>query len=224
MNTHWPTQPGIHDLEVEQPAGKRRATLSLPSGDPSGAPLVLVLHYGGEPSGFYGRPLLEMLVLPALRDLGAVFIAPVAQGGDWTTPHNRDAVLALLDDIERSFGTDASRVIVVGYSMGAIGTWHLLDHCPGRFAAAVPLAGPAPALDAPLRTPVHAINSTADQLFPADATRAAIDALAAAGAPAAITLIDGADHYAVPRFGAALASLAPWIGARKNPCIQVGTL
>ena len=220
MHLTWPEATGLHDCNITLDNGEAaRCTLALPEQLSPDTPLVLVLHYGGEPHGFYGRPLIEMLALPAWRSLNAVFVAPVASGGDWTTPRNRGFALDLLAAVERRYGTSPARRLLLGYSMGAIGTWHLLDHAPDCFAAAVPMAGPAPALVQPLSTPVHAINSSADQLFPVTATVTALEALKAAGAPVTFTVVDGIDHFAVPRFGDALAALAPWSAGqgRKLP-------
>ena len=78
----FPTRPGTHDVVLETSAGElARCTVHVPETPAAAAPLVLVLHYGGEPSGFYGRPLLEMLATGAWRELGAVLVAPVAAGG-----------------------------------------------------------------------------------------------------------------------------------------------
>lgn len=214
MNPALPELPGLHDRELELPSGRRvRCTLALPAGVPRAAPLVLCLHYGGEPSGYYGRPLLEHLLLPAWRALGAVMLAPVSVGGDWTTPENTTNALELVRLVEQAYACATSRRILAGYSLGAIGTWHLLSRAPGYFAAAVPMAGPPPPAE-PGLTPVRALNSTADRLFPSAATVAALERLRERGADAACTLIEGVDHHDFGGFGAALASLLPWLCER----------
>jgi hypothetical protein len=43
-------------------------------------PLVLALHFGGDPEGA-GRAVLEILVAQAFQDLGAVIVAPDSKGG-----------------------------------------------------------------------------------------------------------------------------------------------
>ena len=217
MRLTWPEAAGLHDCEVTLANGDAaRFTLALPPTRTADTPLVLVLHYGGEPHGFYGRPLVEMLAMPAWPGLGAVYIAPVARGGDWQQARNRDFALALLHATEAQYGTSTARRLLLGYSLGAIGTWHLLACEPALFAAAVPLAGPGPALEGPLTTPVHAINSTTDHIFPVADTTRALTALQAGGAPVAWTLLEGVDHFAVPRFAAALAALEPWVSAQRR--------
>lgn len=215
MTATYPITPGYHDLTLPlAPDDDARYTLKLPAGDLAGLPLVLVLHYGGEPTGFYGRPLLEMLVAAAWPELPAIYLAPVAQGGDWRVPRNRDLALRLLEQTARAYGSADGQRLLVGYSMGAIGVWHLLTAAPASFAAAIAMAGPPPPADYVGRVPVHAINSDADRLFPINATREAIAALAAQGAPCELSVIGGIDHFNVPGFKPALTALLPWLRAQ----------
>ena len=100
MNPDLPRAPGLHDRELELSPGCRvRCTIALPPGLVPAAPLVLCLHYGGEPRGYYGRPLLEHLLLPAWAGLGAVMVAPVSVGGDWTTPDNARNAFELISSL-----------------------------------------------------------------------------------------------------------------------------
>ncbi|MGB5325747.1 MAG: prolyl oligopeptidase family serine peptidase [Pseudomonadales bacterium] len=48
---------------------------------------------------------------------------------------------ALLDDIERQYKVDKSRIYVTGLSEGGFGTWSLANHEPDRFAAIAPVCG-----------------------------------------------------------------------------------
>lgn len=203
--------PGYHDLTLSLAADDEgRYTLKLPPGAHAGLPLVLVLHYGGEPQGFYGRPLLEMLVAAAWPEWPAIYLAPVARGGDWGVPRNRAFALRLLDETARAFATARDRQLLIGFSMGAMGVWHLLAEAPAQFAAALPIAGPPPA-DYAGPVPVHALNSDADRIFPVAATRERLQALAACGAPCAYSEIAGIDHFNVPAFRPALSALLPWV-------------
>src|SRR5262245_22840348 len=58
-------------------------------------PLILALHFGGDPQGA-GRAMLDILIEPALGELGAIVVAPDSVGGGWGTPANEQAVDALL--------------------------------------------------------------------------------------------------------------------------------
>lgn len=216
MPISMPSTPGYHDLIFPlAESDQGRYTLKRPAGELAGLPLVLVLHYGGEPQGFYGRPLLDMLVAAAWPEWPAVYLAPVARDGDWQQPRNRDFALRLLAGTAHACGTALTRQLLVGFSMGAMGVWHLLAEAPEQFAAAIPIAGPPPA-DYTAAVPVHALNSDADRLFPVAATRAALEDFAARGAPCAFSLVSGVDHFNVPGFRPALAALLPWVQAKLS--------
>ena len=91
--------PNIQE-QVLQP-GDRRYTIAIPAsytGDQP-VPLVLALHYGGTVTPYYGKGFLVGLVEPALRDLGAIIIAPDCTADDWTQPESETDVLALLDHV-----------------------------------------------------------------------------------------------------------------------------
>ena len=76
-------------------------------------PLILALHFGGEPRGA-GRSMIQLLLRPAFADLGGVVIAPDSIAGRWNSPQNEDAVNALLGAIERTYSIDPRRVVVMG--------------------------------------------------------------------------------------------------------------
>ena len=206
---HWPETPGIHDLEFEYaPGRKQRFTLALPA-QTAGAPLVLALHYGGMVTPWYGRPLLEGLVVPALAPLAPLVCAPESLDGDWTAAANEQAVLALLDALER-YRPDSRRRLVTGYSKGAIGTWFFASRHSARFGAAIPIAGTLPSGVDTCRLPTRVIHSRADSVFPAGDLEAT---LAALGSAANLTteFLTGLDHFDVMGFRPALAASLPWL-------------
>lgn len=207
-----PTAAGLYDIEASLAAGRRaRFTLALPAGGAQpGQPLVLVLHYAGQPTRFYGRPLLAGLVAPALVPLGAVMVAPESLGGPWHEEGNEAFVLGLVDDLAARYGSDPGRRALCGYSMGALGTWHLLVHYPERFSAAVPIAGYPQRADLACAIPVHALHAASDELFPLPPLEAAVAAARARGCPLELSLAEVHGHYDVNGYGPALAALVPW--------------
>ena len=66
---------------------------------PNPRPLVLALHPGGGGCYYYGGWFMQALVEPALREWGAVIVAPDVPGRSWSSPDSERAVLALLDDV-----------------------------------------------------------------------------------------------------------------------------
>jgi hypothetical protein len=66
-----PTASGMHQLTADIPGvGQVLYAISIPKGYDASrqAPLVLVLHSGGERSRYYGAAYARLLVEPALRD------------------------------------------------------------------------------------------------------------------------------------------------------------
>jgi len=172
--------------------------------------LILVLPYGGEPTGFYGRPLIEQLIGPGLAELDAVMVAPVSLGSDWRREDNERAVLALFEMIERTYNTDRARRVITGYSMGGIGTWYLIERHPQYFSAAIPISGYAGMVSG-CTTPVYALHSTSDSIFGLAGLQDLIETLTKAGCNARLETIEGVDHYNVPAFAVPLKNTVPWV-------------
>ena len=214
----FPAAAGMHDVETRLADGRTvRYTVSVPAlAPPDGRrALVLVLHYAGTPTRFYGRPLLEYLFAPALAPLAAVCIAPESLRGQWHTEENEAFVIHLLDSAVAAYDVDPARVVIGGYSMGAIGTWHFIEHYPERFSAALPVAGyPNHVFDCP--RPVHAFHSAADELFALAPLRQQIAALAAQGRPVTLTTAEVNGHYDVNGYRAALDAVPAWLTAVWN--------
>ena len=149
--------------------------------------------------------------MPGFRALDPIIVAPESLGGDWTSPDNTAAVMALYTALETVYGTSPERRVVSGYSMGAMGTWHLLAEHGNYFSAAIPVSGYRGDFSGPCAIPVYAIHSTGDQLFPADGLQALRDRLVAADCEMTLDIIDGVDHFAVGAFAENLRSAATWL-------------
>jgi predicted peptidase len=135
--------PGVYDLTLARYDGPAiRYALSIPPGysPAKPVPLILSLHFGGDPAGA-GRSMLDILIGPALADLGAIIVAPDSMEGGWNTPQNERAVQALLAAVMNAYRVDSRRMLVTGFSMGGAGTWHWANKFPELFSAAIPLAG-----------------------------------------------------------------------------------
>jgi predicted peptidase len=208
-----PESTGIHDLTYSADNGHAvRYSLRLPASLPrdQSQALILVLHYGGEPSGFYGRPLIEQLIEPAIGGLDAIMVAPVAIGGNWKREENESAVMDLVDALERGYATNPRRRVITGYSMGGVGTWHFIERRPGYFSAAIPVSGFTAAAPG-CATPIYALHSSIDSIFNAAQLQELIDAQRAAGCDARVDYVEGIDHFNIPAFVPYLTRVVPWI-------------
>jgi predicted peptidase len=211
-----PREPGVYERWVTTARGEElRYTISIPVALPARGPLPLVvaLHYAGVVTPFYGKTVLVRLVEPALRELGAIVVAPDCPGEDWMDPGSEAMVLALLRHIRRVYDIDARRVLVTGYSMGGVGSWYLAAKHPDIFSAALPVAGVPPpgAVERIGRVPLYVIHGRGDEVFPLWRSEKAVERLRAGGADVHLEVLEGAGHYDLPRFVEPLRGAVPWI-------------
>ena len=139
--------PGLHPLTIRDPDGQElRFTISVPEGYSAKkpAPLILALHYGGRVTPFYGGGMIQMLVGPALAELGAIVVAPDAIVRGWQNEPNEKAVLHILKLVVDQFNIDRNKTLVTGFSMGAAGAWYFAANHHRRFSAAIPISGRVP--------------------------------------------------------------------------------
>ncbi len=205
--------PGTHHLTLLRTDGPEiDYAISIPDNYSASTPvpLILALHFGGNPNGA-GASVLQILIGPALSELGAIIVAPDSVGGNWTTPENEVAVNALLDTVLDDYAIDEEKIAVTGFSMGGAGTWHFAQNYPERFSAAIPIAGRPPASASGWQLPVLAIHSRNDQVAPFEPTGARIAELQNAGMDATLIALDGITHYQTNRFQSALQQAVPWL-------------
>lgn len=206
--------PGLHSQSLQRAGGPPiHYAISIPAGySKSGrVPLVLALHFAGDPADA-GRAVLEILVQPALADLGAIIVAPDALGtGDWSSPENDRAVNQLLDAIIASYNIDTKRIAVTGFSMGGRGTWFFAGKYPERFSAAIPVAGIPPASAIGWKTPVLAIHSRNDEVAPIAPTEQRIKELEKIGVHAQLITLNGITHFQTYRFVDGMKRAVPWL-------------
>ena len=154
---------------------------------------------------------MQILIGPALAELGAIILAPDSVRGNWSSPENERAVNALLEMILAHYSIDKKKVVVTGFSMGGTGSWHFAEKFPERFSAAIPVAGRPPASASGWRLPVLAIHSRDDQVVPFNPAEARIAELQKAGVNAKLISLTGITHYETYRFKDALRQAVPWL-------------
>ena len=208
--------PGMHEQAITLDDGSLlRYTIALPSTyvPTQPTPLVLSLHYGGTVTPFYGKGLLTQLVEPALRDLNAIIVAPDSPAGGWANATSEAKVMQLLQILAKQYSIDAQRTLVMGYSMGGVGTWYFATHQTEYFAAAIAISGAAPpGLDTATDIlPLYVIHSRKDELFPIAKVEQAIAQLKTAGKSAQLVSLDTPGHFGIGEFRASLKAAIPWI-------------
>ena len=176
-------------------------------------PLILALHFGGRVTPTTGRDFAETLILPALKELGAVILAPNCPGRGWTDPISEEAVLKLIASARKRFLIDKRRIAVTGFSMGAIGTYRLAARHPELFTAAIPVSGiPDPEdIETMGRIPLYIIQSDGDEIFPIDDARRAFEILRQKNPATRIEIVGGLSHYQTDAYVPALKKAAAWL-------------
>jgi predicted peptidase len=205
-------EPGIHEITLDN---GQRYTIAIPVGY-TGAmpvPLVMALHYGGTVTPFFGRGVLAGLVEPALRELGAIIVAPDASAGAWASEAGETAVLDLMDTIEAEYNIDLGKTLLTGYSMGGMGTWYIGGRNQERFTAVLPIAGRPQADTAEMDwlIPLYIIHSQDDELIDVEPTETAVKQLRFHGADVELVVVKGISHYEANRFIGPLHEAIPWI-------------
>jgi predicted peptidase len=213
MAADLPQKSGFYKLLLDP--GNARYAMSVPDGYDGSLsyPLILVLHWGGPEQPHRGEAILSGLALPALGSLRAIMVAPDCPDQDWTTRRSEKLILELLDDMQRAYSVDPHISLIVGYSMGAHGTWHMAAKHPGRFSAAIPISGTPPPgmVEVNWSIPMYVIHSSDDEHFPLSATQKVVEQMQARDADIVMRDIGGITHFDVAGFIKPLQAAVPWI-------------
>ncbi|HVY72384.1 MAG TPA: prolyl oligopeptidase family serine peptidase [Verrucomicrobiae bacterium] len=166
-------------------------------------PLMLFLHGAGE----RGTNLVKVAVHgpPKLvknqPDFPFILVSPQCPSGErW----NDDALLALLDDVTKTYRVDKKRVYLTGLSMGGFGTWSLGIKNPDRFAALVPICGGGSVIDILLADPrkhdalkslpIWAFHGAKDNVVALSESERMVEAIKRDGGNAKLTVYPEANH------------------------------
>lgn len=216
MKSTDPIQSGIK-FENLQP-GHHRYTIFVPptyTGQ-NRVPLILALHYAGHGTPFFGEMLLLGLVKPAFEVLNAIIVAPDCPARDWTQPESDQFILELLDALQGAYNIDPERILITGYSLGGMGTWHFAARYPDRFTAAIVMAGrpPEDVLAIDWQIPLMVIHGRNDEVVPINDTKTAVLELEQKDVDITFRILEGATHYETHYFVNALRSAIPWLENR----------
>jgi predicted peptidase len=162
-------------------------------------PLIMYLH-GGSRRGDDIEKLREpgwglSALLEKKRSFPFIVVSPLCPNGEFWT--DTEALIALLDEIEKRYSVDLSRVYLTGHSMGGFGTWYLAYQHPERFAAIAPMSAPFVVTawaDRLKKMPIWAFHGSDDNLVPIAGVQDLIDALRALGNDVRFTVLPGHDH------------------------------
>jgi len=127
------------------------------------------------------------------------------------------ATMAALQALQREFRIDASRICIVGVSMGGHGVWDTVAKFPQAFAAAVPICAASELAQAPkiAPLPVWSFHGTADPLINVSNAREMVAALRKAGGHPRYTEYPGVGHDSY-RNAFKEPDLLPWLFSQKR--------
>ncbi|PSC06059.1 hypothetical protein SLNSH_04415 [Alsobacter soli] len=152
-----------------------------PPGWDGRTPLPVILFFHGY-SGSAEDVMADDAMSRAASDVGALLVAPEgrAETGaarSWSFPSKafagRDDIVFIghvLDDVERRWPVDRSRILASGFSVGGSMAWYLACLAPQRFAAFAPVAGafwaPEPETCPGGPVSLRHVHGTADRTVP----------------------------------------------------------
>lgn len=178
--------------------------------------LILYLHGAGD-RGRDNKKQFSKLVMNMARskeqlEHPAFIIAPQCPpqakwvNVDWhngsysvdATPISRAmrTAIEILDQVQREYSIDPSKVLITGVSMGGIGSWDLVARFPGRFAAIMSVCGAGDPSKASLikDTAAWLFHGEKDKVVPTKASREMVSALQAVGASPVYIEYDNQEH------------------------------
>jgi predicted peptidase len=211
----YPSTPGIYNLTTQADGHTVYYTLRIPAGydGHTALPVILCLHFGGQPSEFYGGRFLNLIPIPGFGSLTALLVAPTTDQSGWATPTGEAAAFAALAAVEQHLRVDTRRRVVMGYSMGGRGTWYLAAKFRPHFVAAIPIAGTPRdiELDNLRDLPLYVIHSEADRRVPIEDNAKAVERLQAMHAPVEFARLPSGDHFDYRLVIAELRNVCPWL-------------
>jgi predicted esterase len=169
------------------------------------APLVVALHgMGGDENSMFDA--YNGALKPAAEGLGLMVVCP--KGRDTASMYRGSAeqdVMDVLAEVRRDYNIDASRIYLMGHSMGGYGTWSVaMDH-PDVFAALGPISGGGniAGMEKIKHIPQYVVHGDNDATVPVTQSRIMVEAGKKAGANIVYVEVPGGTHVSVaaPQFG-----------------------
>ena len=105
------------------------------------APLLVFLHGYSPDFNRFNLPFFSENLIRFADRTGACIVAPFGRGNTDFQGIGEQDVLRVMDEMQVRYGTDPSRVVLIGYSMGGLGAWCIAARHPQRFNAVMVLAG-----------------------------------------------------------------------------------
>jgi predicted esterase len=163
-------------------------------------PLVVALHgMGGDENSLFDSYDNGLLKREAER-VGFLVVCP--KGRDTASMYRGSAeqdVLDVMADVQRSYRVDATRIYLMGHSMGGYGTWSTAMNHPDLFAALGPISGggSAAGMVKIRHIPQYVVHGDDDRTVSVTQSRNMVEAGKKAGAEIVYVEVPGGSHVGV---------------------------
>ncbi|MDH7444377.1 alpha/beta fold hydrolase [Aquimarina sp. 2201CG14-23] len=209
--TSIPLTPGniISTIKVEDNESEWKYDLTIPKiKEGSKVPLFIVLH-GGVGSKNYTK-FSDCLVVPGLKDAGGFIFSPSGAWRTWTLDHLEKRILDFIDLAKKHWPIDPNKVVLVGYSNGALAGWQYAKDYPNVFSAMI-LMGSNCKVDEKLDVPIYVIQGTKDRFFPIKKARKRIAEAKKLGCDITFIEAEGNTHIKACEYKEILKTSIPWM-------------
>jgi predicted peptidase len=164
-------------------------------------PLIIFLHGVSERGTDNEKQLLwgsSLFKTDSIRSKYPAFIVfpQCPATNSWVDASPMLALKHLVDDLTASLKVDATKLNIVGISMGAFGTYSMVAQYPGMFASAVAISGGGEENKASIMTKPRwrIFAGKNDTVVPSNKSVTMATALTTAGAHVSFTMYPNADH------------------------------
>ncbi|SEL83180.1 Alpha/beta hydrolase family protein [Aquimarina amphilecti] len=206
-----PLTPGnlINTIKVNDKESEWKYDLTIPQiNEGQKVPLFIVLH-GGVGSKNYTK-FNNCLVTPGLQDAGGFIFSPSGAWRTWTLDYLEKRILDFIDLAKENWPIDPNKIVLVGYSNGAIAGWQYAKDYPDIFSAMI-LMGSSCRVEEKLDIPIYVIQGTKDKFFPIKKVRKRIAEAKALGCNITFVEAKGNTHLKACEYKEILSTSISWM-------------
>ena len=181
---------------------KQKYSCYLPEGykKKDSIPLIIALHWGWKQEklpDYYSSPFLRDFILPIFKSQDAIIVAPDCSGNSWIEKKSVLNIIELRDYCINKYNIDSNKVLVTGFSAGAIATWYLAAYYSDFFNCAMPIAGYPKKewIENINEIPLIIVNSIDDKVIPFERVINTVDYLEKNGKNYYFKKLKGIGHY-----------------------------
>ena len=170
-------------------------------------PMIVYLH-GGSGKGDQPDIIMQNDGFPKylkdgkLGDVPAYVVIPQLSSSHKGWADIKNSIRDLITYCVHTYQINADKVGLTGHSMGGTGAWNLAVAFPDLFSCVAPMSGSIRLSEANLQAlknmPVWAFVGSDDQIVLPESSVRFIEELRRRNAGAGITVVNGADHFAIP--------------------------